>query len=29
MGPGIRVDPGVTRGIAGPADEREEAAAAA
>ena len=29
MGPGIRVDPGVIRGIAGPADEREEAAAAA
>ena len=29
MGPGVRVDPGVTRGIAGGGDEREEAAAAA
>jgi large subunit ribosomal protein L1 len=28
MGPGVRVDPGVIRGIAGPADEREAAAAA-
>jgi len=29
MGPGVRVDPGVIRGIAGPADDREESAAAA
>ena len=29
MGPGVRVDPSVTRGIAGPADESDEAAAAA
>jgi len=28
MGPGVRVDPGVIRGIAGPADEKEAAAAA-
>ena len=28
MGPGVRVDPSVTRGIAGPADEQEAAAAA-
>src|SRR5918995_2109069 len=28
MGPGVRVDPGVIRGIAGPVDEKEAAAAA-